>query len=57
MQIHNELLELRNKEKQITSKISEKLQLMEDSRSYLKIGYNSLFDYLVRGLSYSEATA
>jgi 5-methylcytosine-specific restriction endonuclease McrA len=57
MQIHNELLELRKKEKQITSEILEKLQLMEDSRGYLKMGYNSLFDYLVRGLSYSEATA
>jgi hypothetical protein len=57
MQIHNELLQLRQKEKQITSEILEKLQLMEDSRGYLKMGYNSLFDYLVRGLSYSEATA
>ena len=30
---------------------------MEDERAYLKLGYSSLFDYLVRGLSYSEATA
>lgn len=57
MQIHSELLELRKSEKQITSEILVKLQLMEDCRGYLKMGYNSLFDYLVRGLSYSEATA
>jgi 5-methylcytosine-specific restriction endonuclease McrA len=57
MQIHNQLLELRQKEKQITSEILEKLQHMEDTRGYLKMGYSSLFDYLVRGLSYSEATA
>lgn len=57
MQIHIELLELRKTEKHITSEILKKLQLMEDSRGYLEMGYSSLFDYLVRGLSYSEATA
>ena len=57
MKIHNELLELRQKEKRITSEILNKLQEMEDSRQYLAMGYNSLFDYLVRGLNYSEATA
>jgi len=57
MKIHNELLELRQKEKRITSEILNKLQQMEDSRGYLDMGYSSLFDYLVRGLNYSEATA
>ena len=57
MKIHKDLLKLRQTEKQITSEILEKLQMMEDCRGYLKMGYNSLFDYLVRGLSYSEATA
>ena len=57
MKIHNELLELRQKEKRITSEILNKLQEMEDSRQYLAMGYNSLFDYLVRGLNYSETTA
>lgn len=57
MKIHNDLLKLRQTEKQITSEILEKLQMMENCRGYLKMGYNSLFDYLVRGLSYSEATA
>ena len=57
MKIHNELLELRQKEKRITSEILTKLQEMENRRGYLDMGYNSLFDYLVRGLGYSEATA
>ncbi|HAG90701.1 MAG TPA: hypothetical protein DCL41_02450 [Bdellovibrionales bacterium] len=57
MKIHNELLELRKQEKRITSEILNKLQEMENSRQYLEMGYNSLFDYLVRGLGYSEATA
>ena len=57
MKTHLELLELRRKEKRITSEILNKLQEMEDSKGYLKMGHNSLFDYLVRGLGYSEATA
>ena len=57
MKIHKELLELRQKEKRITSEILNKLQEMEDHREYLGMGYYSLFDYLVRGLHYSEATA
>lgn len=57
MQIHNELLKLRAKEKQITSQILSKLQEVEDHRVYLQMGYSSLFDYLVRGLGYSETTA
>ncbi len=57
MNIHFELLELRKKEKRITSDILNKLQDMENSRQYLEMGHHSLFDYLVRGLGYSEATA
>ena len=57
MQIHEDLRELRQKEKRITSEILDKLQLMEDCRGYLQMGHSSLFDYLVRGLHYSEATA
>jgi mannitol-1-phosphate/altronate dehydrogenase len=57
MTIHDELLALRKKEKRITSEILEKLQMMEDCKGYLPMGYASLFDYLVRGLHYSEATA
>ena len=57
MKLHHELLELRLKEKRITSEILNKLQQMEETRVYLEMGHNSLFDYLVRGLGYSEATA
>jgi uncharacterized protein YoaH (UPF0181 family) len=57
MKIHEELLILRQKEKRITSEILDKLQKMENCKGYLPMGYASLFDYLVRGLNYSEATA
>lgn len=57
MKLHSELIELRRREKQITSEILQKLQVMEDERGYLQMDYSSLFDYLVRGLNYSEATA
>ena len=57
MKLHFELLELRQKEKRITSEILNKLQEMEDQKAYLKMGHPSLFDYLARGLGYSEATA
>lgn len=57
MQLHNQLLVLRKKEKQLSHEIIEKLQLMENGRKYLKLGHSSLFDYLVRGLQYSESDA
>ncbi len=57
MKLHNELLELRKKENEVTALILEKLQQMESSKGYLPMGYSSLFDYLVRGLNYSESTA
>ena len=57
MKIHQELLNLRDQERRITSKILDKLQLLQDCKGYLKMGYSSLFDYLVRGLKYSETTA
>jgi hypothetical protein len=57
MQLHRYLLRLRQTEKRITSEILDKLQAIEDCRGYLSLGYSSLFDYLVRGLQYSEATA
>jgi hypothetical protein len=37
MQIHNDLLKLRQTEKRITSEILDKLQSMEDCKGYLKI--------------------
>ena len=57
MKLHKELLVLRQKEKQITGLIIESLQKLEETRDYLDWGYSSLFDYLVRGLDYSETTA
>ena len=57
VKLHKELLVLRENENKLTSEILDKLQLMEKYRAYLKLGYSSLFDYLVRGLNYSESMA
>ena len=57
MKLHEELLVLRKRERQLCHLIIEKLQSVEDQRLYLQLGYNSLFDYLVRGLGYSESAA
>lgn len=57
MTLHLQLLDLRKKEKQISAEILEKLQLMEDRKAYLKLGYSSIFDYLIRGLGYSSSRA
>lgn len=57
MKLHNELLELRKKENQISAEILEKLQFMENHRYYLQLGFSTLFDYLVRGLGYSQSRA
>ncbi len=57
LKLHNEILELRKQEKKISAEILEKLQLIENKRSYLPMGYSSLFDYLNRGLGYSSSRA
>ncbi len=57
LKLHNEILELRKQEKKISAQILEKLQLIENKRSYLPMGYSSLFDYLSRGLDYSSSRA
>ena len=44
MEIHEKLLTLRQKEKQVTGEILEALQVMESQRGYLRLGYSSLFD-------------
>ena len=38
MKLHEELITLRQKEKRITSKILDKLQLMQDCKRYLQMG-------------------
>ena len=55
--LHDELIQLVKVERRITSKILDLLQQVEDRKSYLSWGYSNLFQYLVKGLNYSEALA
>ena len=55
--LHEELIELVKQERRITSKILDLLQLVENKKSYVGWGYSNLFEYLVKGLGYSEALA
>lgn len=57
MNLHERLLKLVRIERRITSKILDILQEVEDGRLYLGWGYSNLFEYLVRGLGYSESLA
>jgi hypothetical protein len=55
--LHNKLLKLVKLERRITSKILDLLQEIENKKAYVAWGYSNLFEYLVRGLGYSEALA
>jgi hypothetical protein len=55
--MHSQLIKLVRLEKRITARILERLQLVSDQKLFLTYGYSSLFDYMVRGLGYSETTA
>jgi hypothetical protein len=55
--LHEKLLRLVKLERRITSKVLDLLQEVENNKSYLAWGYSNLFEYLVRGLNYSEALA
>ena len=55
--LHEELIELVKQERRITSKILDLLQQVENRKSYIGWGYSNLFEYLVKGLGYSEALA
>ncbi|MES2767638.1 MAG: HNH endonuclease signature motif containing protein [Bdellovibrionota bacterium] len=55
--LHERLLKLVKLERRITSKVLDLLQAIENNRSYLEWGYSNLFEYLVKGLGYSESLA
>ncbi len=55
--LHEKLLQLVKLERRISSKVLDLLQEVENKKSYLAWGYSNLFEYLVRGLNYSEALA
>lgn len=55
--MHTQLLKLSKIEKRITTRILDLLRKVNDSRLYLDWGYASLYDYMIRGLGYSESVA
>lgn len=44
-------------ERKITHEVLLLIQTLDITRSYLELGFSSLFDYLVRGIGYSEGAA
>ena len=48
---------LMEREREITSRLLECLEEMEHRRLHSKMGYSSLFDYLVKGMGYPEGSA
>ena len=57
MNIFNEVRALVKTEKSYTTKILQKLMVIERDKLYSKLKYPSLFQYIVRELGYSEAEA
>ena len=55
--LHEKLLKLVKFERRITSQVLDLLQEVESNKAYLAWGYANLFEYLVRGLNYSETLA
>jgi hypothetical protein len=55
--VHSHLIALVQQERKLTSQILDLLQKVEDEKLYLGAGFANLFDYLVRGLGYSESLA
>jgi len=55
--IHEKLLDLVKQERKLISQILDLLQTVQDQKLYLEWGYGNLFEYLVRGLGYSESLA
>lgn len=55
--IHEKLLDLVKQERKLISQILDLLQAVQDQKLHLEWGYGNLFEYLVRGLGYSESLA
>lgn len=55
--IHERLMCLSKEERKITAELIEYLAQVDMRRIYLELGFQSLFDYVTRGLGYSEGSA
>jgi len=56
-ELHFELKKLVQTERKITEQILDLINQCELSRTYAKLGYSSMFEYLHKGLGYSEGSA
>ncbi|MFZ4403618.1 MAG: DUF222 domain-containing protein, partial [Pseudobdellovibrionaceae bacterium] len=56
-EIHLELKKLVQSERKITEQILDLINQCELSRTYAKLGYSSMFEYLHKALGYSEGAA
>lgn len=54
---HEKLIKLRQLERQTLSDILTHLQVIQDKKYFLKLGYSSLFKYCTKELGYSESAA
>jgi hypothetical protein len=57
MEIHSKLKALVQTERKITQQILDLINQCELGRVYAKLGYSSMFEYLHKGLGYSEGSA
>ncbi|MFZ4404745.1 MAG: HNH endonuclease [Pseudobdellovibrionaceae bacterium] len=56
-EIHQQLKQLVQTERKITEQILDLINQCQRSRTYAKLGYSSMFEYLHKGLGYSEGAA
>jgi hypothetical protein len=57
MKIFDDIKLLRQKEKHYTDKILEKLMVIENDKLFVEMKFHSLFQYLVKGLGYTDSEA
>jgi 5-methylcytosine-specific restriction endonuclease McrA len=57
LEIHSQLNALVQTERKITQQILDLINQCEQIRAYAKLGYSSMFEYLNKGLGYSEGSA
>jgi hypothetical protein len=57
LEIQNRLSQLVKEERKITQEILQLLLLALEKKTYLELGYPSLFEWLVKGFGYSNAAA
>lgn len=55
--LHESLVVAVQEEKRCTDLVVEHIREIQRRKSYLELGFGSLFDYLTKGLAYSESAA